>query len=74
MDDIRKNQEEVIITKRGKPVIKLIPIEVQPPCPVFGYLKGTVAINSALCSLSRKNGMSMSKTPKAVLLDTHSWL
>lgn len=36
--------ESVIITKRGRPVAKLVPIEKAPPRRIFGYMKGSVKI------------------------------
>ncbi len=39
MDQIQARRETVIITKRGKPVAKLIPIE-EGQDPIFGFLKG----------------------------------
>jgi prevent-host-death family protein len=39
MDEVQKKRESVVITKRGKPVAKLVPIAEQPD-PIFGFLKG----------------------------------
>jgi prevent-host-death family protein len=39
MDQVQARRETVIITKRGKPVAKLIPIE-EGQDPIFGFLKG----------------------------------
>ncbi|MBI2504539.1 MAG: type II toxin-antitoxin system prevent-host-death family antitoxin [Candidatus Latescibacteria bacterium] len=44
MDKIQKTHEEVVITKRGKPVAKLIPIGEQASKSPMGFLKGTVVI------------------------------
>ena len=44
MEDIQKNREEIIITKRGRPVAKLVPIDEGSPEPLVGYLKGSVTI------------------------------
>ncbi len=41
MDDVSKNKESVIITKRNVPIAKVVPIEEEKPKPVFGCLKGT---------------------------------
>jgi len=40
IDDVAEHREPLIITKRGKPVAKLVPIE--PEKPLFGALKGSV--------------------------------
>ena len=42
MDHVKDAHEEIIITKHGKPVAKLIPIEEKKAKSVFGYLKGTM--------------------------------
>jgi prevent-host-death family protein len=47
MDEVEKTGEELVITKRGKPVAKLVPAEDAPdrqPPLLFGCLKGTVEI------------------------------
>lgn len=43
MDEVSKTHEPVVITKRGKPIAKLVPIE-EPPETQFGYMKGTVTV------------------------------
>jgi prevent-host-death family protein len=44
MDDVQRTHRAVTITKRGKPVAKLVPVDdiVEP---IFGSLKGHVQIN-----------------------------
>jgi prevent-host-death family protein len=44
MDWVAQGHEEIIITKRGKPVAKLVPITVNPKPDLFGYMKGTFEI------------------------------
>ncbi len=39
MDQVQTRRESVIITKRGKPVAKLVPVE-ESQDPIFGFLKG----------------------------------
>ncbi|MGB8064369.1 MAG: type II toxin-antitoxin system Phd/YefM family antitoxin [Candidatus Sulfotelmatobacter sp.] len=39
MDEVQSKRESVIITKRGKPVAKLVPIETEKD-EIFGFLKG----------------------------------
>lgn len=41
MDDIRTHGGEIVITKHGKPVAKLVPAEA-PPSHVYGALRGSV--------------------------------
>ena len=42
IDEVREFHTEVIITKYGKPVAKLVPVQDRLPRSAFGYLKGTV--------------------------------
>jgi len=42
MDNVNSCHEEVVITKHGKPVAKLIPYSKEPSKPLFGYMKNTV--------------------------------
>jgi len=43
MDRVRATREPVVITKRGRPVAKLVPAS-KPKGNVFGCLKGVVEI------------------------------
>ncbi len=43
MEQVRKTRESVVITKRGKPVAKLVPAD-KIPDDVFGCLKGVIKI------------------------------
>jgi len=43
MDDVRSTREPVTITKKGKPVAKLVPADA-PPDEVFGCLKSEIEI------------------------------
>ena len=42
MEEVREFHTEVVITKHGKPVAKLIPVEDEIKRPIFGYLKNSV--------------------------------
>jgi prevent-host-death family protein len=44
MNRIEKTREEVIITKRGKPIARLLPVERTQEAALFGSLKGTFKI------------------------------
>jgi prevent-host-death family protein len=44
MDEVQATRRPVVITKRGKPVAKLVPIDEQVPS-LFGRMKGTVTIH-----------------------------
>lgn len=41
LDQVASTHEPLVITKRGKPVAKLVPIQEEAPVPLFGYMKGT---------------------------------
>ena len=43
MDEVKKKHTSFVITKRGKPVAKLVPIDDTPPL-LFGRLKGRISI------------------------------
>lgn len=43
MDEVQKKRHAVVITKRGKPVAKIVPIEPQQD-EIFGYLKGKIKV------------------------------
>ena len=51
MDEVASKREAVIITKRGKPVAKLVPVE-QEKDDIFGFMKGkgTVEIKGDIVS------------------------
>jgi prevent-host-death family protein len=46
MDEVQKTRRPVVITKRGKPVAKLVPVEEEPEPrrSIFGCMEGTVTI------------------------------
>ena len=43
MDEVNTRHEEVVITKRGKPVARLVPYE-ETSVPIHGFMKNTVTI------------------------------
>ena len=43
MDEVSENHRTFIITKRGKPVAKLVPVD-NVVKPLFGFLKGHIHI------------------------------
>jgi prevent-host-death family protein len=44
MDEVAAKRQAVVITKRGKPVAKLVPVE-KGKDDIFGFLKGKVAVH-----------------------------
>ena len=49
MDEVQAKRETVVITKHGKPVAKLVPVEPQGD-DIFGFLRGKVAIIGKIVS------------------------
>jgi prevent-host-death family protein len=49
MDSVRSTREPVVITKRGRPVAKLVPVDGQPD-DVFGCMRGEVEIAGDIVS------------------------
>jgi prevent-host-death family protein len=43
MDEVQSTGEPVVITKRGKAVVKVVPIREKPE-DIFGYMKGRARI------------------------------
>jgi antitoxin (DNA-binding transcriptional repressor) of toxin-antitoxin stability system len=43
MDEVQSKREAVLITKRGKPVAKLVPVGNEKD-EIYGFLKGKVSI------------------------------
>ncbi len=43
MEEVKDSGEEILITKRGKPVAKLVPAEAKRK-PIFGALAGTAKV------------------------------
>jgi prevent-host-death family protein len=45
MDEVQAKREPVMITKNGKPVAKLVPVESKEDAdPIFGFYKGKLEI------------------------------
>lgn len=44
IDEVAASHQPLVITKRGKPVARVVPIEDEQPRGLFGYMKGTVTI------------------------------
>ena len=49
MDEVQSRREAVVITKRGKPVAKLVPVE-QEADDIFGFLEGKGTITGDVVS------------------------
>jgi prevent-host-death family protein len=44
MEDVHRSRKPVIVSKRGKPLVKIVPAEEKRPVPLFGYMRGTMKI------------------------------
>jgi prevent-host-death family protein len=55
MDEVQAKREMIVITKHGKPVVKLVPIEAEDD-DIFGCLRGQATIVGDVVSpaLSRR--------------------
>lgn len=42
MDEVQRSREEIVITKHGRPVAKLVPVEENPPKSILGYMGDSV--------------------------------
>ena len=52
MDQVARSRESIVITKRGKPVAKLVPPdEPEPRAPLFGYMAGTAEIRGDIVNM-----------------------
>jgi prevent-host-death family protein len=49
MDEVQAKRQAVLITKRGKPVAKLVPVEKEKD-DIFGFLKGKGKITGDIVS------------------------
>ena len=49
MDEVQSKRRAVLITKRGKPVAKLVPVEKEKD-DIFGFLKGKGKITGDIVS------------------------
>lgn len=43
MDEVAQRRQPIVVTKRGKPVAKLVPADDEP-VDLFGYMAGTIKI------------------------------
>lgn len=55
MDQVQQSREEIVITKHGKPIAKLVPVQELAGQSVFGYLQGTVEIVGDIVSPLEEN-------------------
>jgi prevent-host-death family protein len=44
MDRVAERRESFVITKRGKPVARLVPVELEPRDSIFGWLRDRATV------------------------------
>lgn len=44
MDQVQQPREQIVITKYGQPVVKLVPVEQAQQDSILGFMQGTVQI------------------------------
>lgn len=44
MDAVASTHEPIVITKHGKPVAMMVPVEPKQAVPMFGYMAGTATV------------------------------
>jgi prevent-host-death family protein len=45
LDEVQREGKEIIVTKRGKPVARIVPVDEKPKIPnLFGRMKGSGVI------------------------------
>jgi prevent-host-death family protein len=49
MDEVQAKRQAVVITKRGKPVAKLVPLEKEKD-DIFGFFKGKIKVTGDIVS------------------------
>jgi prevent-host-death family protein len=50
MDRVAERRETFVITKRGKPVAKMVPVDRKPKDSIFGWLRGKAWIKGDILS------------------------
>lgn len=51
IDEVANRRTEIVVTKRGKPLARLVPVDDEP-ADLFGCLAGTVAIHGDIVAPS----------------------
>jgi prevent-host-death family protein len=44
LDEVQRERKEIVITKRGKPVARIVPVEAEKVPNLFGRMKGSIEI------------------------------
>jgi prevent-host-death family protein len=44
LDEVESTRKSIVITKRGRPVARLVPMDEEIEEPLFGGMRGTISI------------------------------
>jgi prevent-host-death family protein len=44
LDEVESTRKSIVITKRGRPVARLVPMDDEIEEPLFGRMRGTISI------------------------------
>lgn len=56
LDEVAATHKPLVITKRGRPVARVLPIDDEAPAPgLFGYMKGTGEIAGDILDVPRES-------------------
>ncbi|GGG80274.1 type II toxin-antitoxin system Phd/YefM family antitoxin [Edaphobacter dinghuensis] len=50
LDTVSTKRTTIVISKRGKPIARLVPMDDDPKIPLFGRMKGTMQISGDIVS------------------------
>ena len=50
MDQVQQSREEIVITKHGQPVAKLVPVVTDSKASIVGYMRDTVQVTGDIIS------------------------
>lgn len=50
IDDVARTHEPLVITKRGKPIARMVPLEDREPASLFGYMAGTATLHGDIAA------------------------
>jgi prevent-host-death family protein len=45
LDEVQSSRTGIVITKRGRPVARLVPVDEEIQEPLFGRMRGTISIS-----------------------------
>lgn len=64
IDEVKKQHRSFVITKRGKPVANLVPVDEEAPA-IFGFLKGRARIDGDIVAPTGETWKAMFKNRRS---------